>query len=208
MDERKLIAAAQRGDVPSFNQLVKIHQGIAFRTAFRVLGESEAAADATQDAFISAFKNIQTFRGGSFKAWLLRIVTNSCYDQLRAKHRRPAASLEALLAESDNVEFGINQTLAESPQEFAERRELGAMIQRGLQLLPTDQRVTVILADIEGFSYVEMAQITGTNIGTIKSRLSRGRAQLREFLIANAQVARPARPVPTLSPVGVGGVRV
>ncbi len=206
MDEQKLIAAAQRGDVRSFNQLVKLHQGIAFRTAFRVLGESEGAADATQDAFFSAFKNIQMFRGGSFRAWLLRIVTNSCYDQLRAKRRRPATSLEALPPESENIELGIPQTLTESPHEFAERRELGAMIQRGLQLLPTDQRVTVILADIEGFSYVEIAQIMGTNVGTVKSRLSRGRAQLREFLVAKAQVERPVRPIPALRVSPAGGL--
>jgi RNA polymerase sigma-70 factor (ECF subfamily) len=188
MDERGMIAAAQRGDVPSFNQLVRAYQALVFHTAFRVLGDSDAAADATQDAFISAYKNIKSYRGGSFKAWLLRIVTNSCYDQLRTKQRKPTASLDALLVDPDNPAPGLGETQEESPHEFAERQELGATIQQGLETLPPDQRITLVLSDIDGFAYEEIAEITGTNLGTVKSRLSRARAHLREFLLAQEEL--------------------
>ncbi len=183
-----MIAAAQRGDVPAFNQLVRAYQGVVYHTAFRLLGDSDAASDATQDAFVSAYKNIKSFRGGSFKAWLLRIVTNSCYDQLRAKQRKPTASLDALLLDPDNPAPGLGEGHDESPEDHAERAELGSMIQKGLQIIPMEQRVTLVLSDVDGFGYEEIAQITGTNVGTVKSRLSRARAHLREFLMAQEEL--------------------
>jgi RNA polymerase sigma-70 factor, ECF subfamily len=180
MDETIFIAAAQKGDTAAFNQLVRAYQEIVYRTAFRVLGERASAEDATQEAFISAFKHIRSYRGGSFKAWLLRIVTNACYDQLRAKQRRPASSLDA--ADEDHPDSDRIADRAESPEEFAERQELGSLIQRGIGALAPDQRLTVVLADVEGLSYEEIAQVTGTNVGTVKSRLSRARFELRDFL--------------------------
>ncbi len=183
-----MIAAAQHGDVPSFNQLVRAYQGVVYHTAYRVLGDADAASDATQDAFISAYKNIKSFRGGSFKAWLLRIVTNSCYDQLRARQRKPTASLDALLIDPDNPAPGLGEAREESPQDHAERQEMASMIEKGLQTMPWEQRITLILSDMDGFAYEEIAQITGTNVGTIKSRLSRGRAHLREFLLAQEEL--------------------
>lgn len=188
MDEKAFILAAQKGDVFAFNQLVRHYQTLVYRTAFRVLGEAASAEDATQDAFVSAFKHIRGYRGGSFKAWLLRIVTNACYDQLRVKQRRPTASLDALLIDPDDPAPGVDRAASESPQEFAERQELGDAIQRGLAMLPTDQRVALVLTDIEGFSYDEVAEATGTNLGTVKSRLSRARAALRDFLIAQEEL--------------------
>ncbi len=188
MDERAMILSAQRGDVPAFNQLVRAYQGVVFHTAYRVLGDSEAAADATQDAFISAYKNIKSFRGGSFKAWLLRIVTNSCYDQLRVRQRKPTASLDALLVDPDNPAPGLGEAREESPHDHAERQEMAAMIQKGLQTMPVEQRLTLTLSDMDGFAYEEIAQITGVNVGTVKSRLSRARAHLREFLLAQEEL--------------------
>ena len=188
MDEKAFILAAQKGDVFAFNQLVRQYQTLVYRTAFRVLGEAASAEDATQDAFVSAFKHLRGYRGGSFKAWLLRIVTNACYDQLRVKQRRPTASLDALLIDPDDPAPGVDRAAPESPQEFAERQELGDAIQRGLATLPTDQRVTLVLTDIEGFSYDEVAEATGANLGTVKSRLSRARAALRDFMIAQEEL--------------------
>ncbi len=192
MDEHALIRAAQKGDVAAFNQLVRAYQAQVYRTAYRVLGERPAAEDATQEAFVSAFKHLRAFRGGSFKAWLLRIVTNACYDQLRARQRRPTASLDAMRLNPDNPAPGVERTAPELPQEFAERQELGAVIQRGLATLVPDQRVTLVLVDIEGLSYDEVAAATGTNIGTVKSRLSRARAALRDFLVQQEELL-PAR---------------
>ncbi|HEY6042556.1 MAG TPA: sigma-70 family RNA polymerase sigma factor [Anaerolineae bacterium] len=188
MDERTCIASAQKGDVPAFNQLVRAYQGLVYHTAYRVLGEPESASDAAQDAFISAFKHLKEFRGGSFKAWLLRIVTNACYDQLRAKQRKPTASLDALLNDPDKPSPGIDQSTAESPQDHAERRELGALLTKAIQSLPIDQRIAVVLSDIDGLTYEEIAEATGTNIGTVKSRLSRARALMREVLLANEEL--------------------
>ena len=183
-----MIAAAQRGDVPAFNQLVRAYQGIVYHTAFRILGETDAASDAAQDTFVSAYKNLKSFRGGSFKAWLLRIVTNSCYDQLRVRQRKPTASLDALLVDPDNPAPGLGEARDESPQDHAERDELAAAIQKGLLTMPAEQRVTLVLSDIDGFAYEEIADVTGTNVGTVKSRLSRARAHLREFLLAQEEL--------------------
>lgn len=188
MNEQAMIAAAQRGDVPSFNQLVRSYQTVVYHTAYRVLGDGDAASDATQDAFVSAYKNIRSFRGGSFKAWLLRIVTNACYDQLRVKQRKPTASLDALLVDPDNPAPGLGEAHEEAPHAFAERQELASWINKGLQTLPPDQRVTLVLADIDGFAYEEIAVATNTNVGTVKSRLSRARAHLREFLLAQEEL--------------------
>src|SRR5450759_3195735 len=188
MDEKALILAAQKGDVADFNQLVRTYQTLVYRTAYRVLGDGASAEDATQDALVSAYKHLRDYRGGSFKAWLLRIVTNACYDQLRVKQRRPTASLDAMLIDPDNPAPGADRAAPDSPQEIAERRELGEVIQRGLAPLPTAQSVTLVLADIEGFSYDEVAASTGTNVGTVKSRLSRARAALRDFLLAQEEL--------------------
>lgn len=149
MNELDMIALAQKGDVPSFNQLVRAYQSIVYHTAYRVLGDGDAASDATQDAFVNAYKNIRSFRGGSFKAWLLRIVTNTCYDQLRAKKRKPTTSLDALLVEPDNPAPGLGEAREESPHDHAERSELAYWIDKGLQTLPYDQRITLVLSDID-----------------------------------------------------------
>ena len=105
MDEQALIASARQGDGRAFNQLVLLYQSMVYNLAYRILGDADAAADATQDAFIKAFKAMRKFRGGSYKAWMLRIVTNACYDQLRVKQRRPTDSLDDLDIEQDHVRF-------------------------------------------------------------------------------------------------------
>jgi RNA polymerase sigma factor (sigma-70 family) len=190
MDEQALIASARKGDVRAFNQLVMLYQSMVYNVAVRVLGDPDAAADATQDAFLSAFKAMGRFRGGSFKAWLLRIVTNACYDQLRVKQRRPTSSLDDLPVESDHTNFLHDP--AEKPDEFVERQELNQMIQVAISTLPVEQRVVVVLSDVQGLSYQEIAQATGLSLGTVKSRLSRGRARLRDHLVEQRELL-PAR---------------
>ena len=186
MDELSLIAAAKRGDVTAFNRLVEMFQGVVYNVAFRVLHDQDAAADATQEAFLSAYHALPGFRGGSFKAWLLRIVTNGCYDQLRAAQRRPTTSLDDLEIDQDHSSWLLDD--AESPEEYAIRQDLGRAIQAGLDELPADQRVTVILSDIQGLSYEEIAASTGVELGTVKSRLSRARARLREYLTSHKEL--------------------
>lgn len=187
MDEKALIDAARQGDVGSFNQLVLSYQSMVYNFAYRILGDRHAAADATQDAFISAFKAIGKFRGGSFKAWLLRIVTNACYDQLRRKQRQPSTSLDALLV----LEPAPTQSLTdsrESPEEYTVRQELSKVIQIGIGSLPPEQRITLVLADVQGFSYQEIAGVTGVALGTVKSRLSRARGKMRDFLLGQREL--------------------
>ncbi len=184
MGEAELITRSQRGDTGAFNQLVLAYQEAIFNVALRILGDQEAAADATQDAFLSAFQGIRSFRGGSFKVWLMRIVTNACYDQMRSRQRHPTASLDAMLAADDNGSSspGSLPSPDESPEDRALRREVQTEVQRGLLLLPPDQRIAVVLSDVHGLSYEEIAAVTRTNVGTVKSRLSRGRGRLRDHL--------------------------
>lgn len=183
-EERRLVASAQRGDLESFNQLVRLYEGRVYNLCLRMLGDPESAADATQDSFISAYRNLRSFRGGSFRSWLLRIATNACYDVLRVRKRRPATSLDAAISSDDENMRLDPPDPSESPDDVALRHELGAAIQTGLDQLPEDQRVVVILSDIQGMAYDEIASITNSNLGTVKSRLSRGRARLREILRA------------------------
>jgi RNA polymerase sigma-70 factor (ECF subfamily) len=190
-EERRLIEAAQRGEAESFNALVRLYEGRIYNLCYRMLGDPDSAADAAQDAFLSAFRNLRSFRGGSFRSWMLRIATNTCYDVLRARKRRPTTSLDLETdAEDDGSPLQIADS-AESPDDFALRRELAAAIQHGLATLPEEQRLILILSDIQGLAYEEIAEITSTNLGTVKSRLSRGRARLRDVLKAGELL--PAR---------------
>jgi RNA polymerase sigma factor (sigma-70 family) len=190
MDEQALIASARKGDARAFNQLVMLYQSMVYNLAYRILGDRDAASDATQEAFISAFRAMRRFRGGSFKAWLLRIVTNACYDHLRSKQRRPTSSLDDLPVESDHVSYLRDP--AERPEEYVERQDLNRAIQRGIQTLPAEQRMVLVLSDVQGLSYQEIVEATGVSLGTVKSRLSRGRAKLRDFLLEQGELL-PAR---------------
>ena len=183
MDELALITSAQRGDLDAFNTLVLAYQDILFNTALRILGDDELAEDATQDAFISAFRGLNTYRGGSFKAWLLRTVTNACYDELRRKKRRPTTPLEP--DASDGDEMDTPRWLADpalTPEQSAEAAELEHAIQHCLENLPLEFRTVVIMADLQGLDYSEVAIATRAPLGTIKSRLARARLRLRECL--------------------------
>ena len=187
-DEAALIAAAQKGHLPSFNQLILHYQSLAYNVAYRVMGDNELAADATQDAFIKAFQRLDQYRGGSFKAWLLRIVTNTCYDVLRARRRRPTVPLESDDDENDPEYDSRLIDNSERPDVFVMRQELAAVIQVAIGELPPDQRTTLVLADIEGMDYQEIADTMDTALGTVKSRLSRARAKLRDMLLEHQEL--------------------
>jgi RNA polymerase sigma-70 factor (ECF subfamily) len=188
MDELALITAAKKGDLDSFNTLVLNYQHQVYNLAYRIMGDGASASDATQEAFISAWRHIGGFRGGSFKGWLLRIVTNACYDELRRVKRRPASSLESLYVQDPTPDADLPPSQLESPEAFTQRRELNRAIQAGIAQLPPDQRIALVLSDVQGMSYEEIAQATGANLGTIKSRLSRARARLRDFLMEHGEL--------------------
>jgi len=188
MDEPALIAAAKKGDLDSFNTLVLNYQHQVYNLAYRIMGDPASASDATQEAFISAWKHMGGFRGGIFKSWLLRIVTNACYDELRRVKRRPASSLESLYVEDPTPDAELPPSQLESPEAFTQRRELNRAIQAGIARLPPDQRVVLVLSDVQGMSYEEIVHVTGAALGTVKSRLSRARARLRDVLMEHKEL--------------------
>jgi len=186
MDEPAVIAAAQRGDVNAYNQLVIAYQQLAYNVAYRVLGDAERAMDATQDAFLKGYRAIDTFRGGSFKAWILRITTNACYDLLRSAKRRHTSSIDDLV--EDEEHSCILEDDQESPEAYVQRQDLNDVIQAALATLPEEQRTVVILSDIQGLDYAEIAESTMVSLGTVKSRLSRARAKMRNYLLAHKEL--------------------
>ena len=181
MDAEALIADAQQGDATAFNRLILQYQDLAYTVAYRIMSDPDAAADATQEAFISAYKGLPRFRGGSFRAWLMRIVTNACYDELRRRKRRPQSPLEALYSE-EPMPSSSSSSSPESPEEHVQRQELSQLLQAGIALLPDDQRLALVLSDAQGFSYQEIAEVMGVPRGTVKSRLHRARVRLRDYL--------------------------
>lgn len=189
MDEIALIQAAQQGDLDAFNRLVLHYQDMAFNVAYRLLGEDASAADATQEAFIAAYRHLDRFRGGSFKAWLLRIVVNGSYDELRRQKRRPQTELEPENLEGeDNAEPAWLADPSAGPQELSERAELAAAIQRCLKELDDDFRSAVVLVDVQGLDYSEAAQIMKRPVGTVKSRLARARTRMQSCLQGFAEL--------------------
>jgi len=183
MDEVALIHAAKKGDLDSFNRLVLAYQDMIYNQAYRMMGELEEAEDATQDAFISAFRKLGTYRGGSFKAWLLRIVTNLCYDELRRRKRRPTTPLEPV--DNDDEEIESPRWLSDpgaSPEEIVETEELSRTLKHCLMGLSFEFRTIIILVDLQGLDYTEAALVVGRPLGTVKSRLARARLSLRNCL--------------------------
>jgi RNA polymerase sigma-70 factor (ECF subfamily) len=183
MDEAQMVAYAKEGDLDAFNRLVLAYQDIAYNVAYRMMGDPASAEDVTQDAFISAYKKLNTFRGGSFKAWLLRIVTNASYDELRRRKRRPTTALEPTSRDDEEIEDPVWLTdPGETPEEAATRAELGLAIQKCLDSLNAEFRAVVVLVDVQGMDYTEAAKTVGKPLGTIKSRLARARAKMQDCL--------------------------
>jgi RNA polymerase sigma-70 factor (ECF subfamily) len=184
MDETALVGAAQKGDLDAFNRLVLIYQEMAFNLAYRMLSDEDAAADATQVAFLSAYRSLASYRGGSFRAWVMRMVTNACYDELRRRQRRPTTPLEPMDNEYEE-EIESPAWLADddpSPEQVLELGELENAIQSCLGGLPDEFRAAVIMIDVEGMDYQEVSVAINKPLGTVKSRVARGRLKLRECL--------------------------
>lgn len=184
MDEQALLQASKGGDAGAFNRLVEHYQTSIYNVALRMVGDAAVAEDITQETFVSAFRALHTFSAGNFRAWLFRIATNACRDHLRSAQVRRNTSLDAL-ADAPNFNFTSEEEL---PEEYAIRRELSSFIQQSLGTLPRDQRMALILVDIQACSYEEAAQILKTPIGTVKSRLSRAREAMRAALSAQREL--------------------
>jgi RNA polymerase sigma-70 factor (ECF subfamily) len=183
-DEEEQVRRAMGGDRLAFTVLVEHYQSACFGLAWRILGDRDQAADATQDAFVHAYNAINGFRGGIFRSWLLRITANASYDILRRAQRRPTQALP------DPEESGVElpDTAAVSPMVAAARSELYRHLELALQQLPEEQRIAVVLCDVYGMDYNEVAAATHSALGTVKSRIHRGRLRLRQLLVAHREL--------------------
>jgi len=185
-EEAALIERSQAGDLDAFNALVLTYQGRVYNLCLRMLGSPQAAEDAAQEAFIAAYRAVPRFRGGSLRSWLLRIAANACHDELRRRRSRPQIPLET---PADDERLSAEPPASDEPlEQRAERLELARCLQGCLASLPPDQRLAVILRDVQGLAYEEVAEATGTSLGTVKSRISRGRAALRDSLLARGEL--------------------
>lgn len=185
-DEESLIRSAQTGDLEAFNRLAQAYQDFLFRTAVNILGDADTAEDAVQEALISAFRSLRSFRGRALRSWLTRVLVNACYDQLRRQRRRPVIPLE----QSDDYdnEMDPGPWLADGarlPAEQAEDHELQRLLMDGLQGLSPNYRAAEVLVDVESLSYEEAAEILHVPVGTVKSRVARARMALRAVLLQN-----------------------
>lgn len=183
MDEYTLIQAAREGDLDAFNTLVLHYQDLAYNIAYRIMGEHGAADDAAQEAFISAYQKLQQYRGGSFKAWLLRIVTNNCYDELRRRQRQPVTPLKPELPDGETLDdpHWIEDD-SFTPEEQTEQAQLQDAIQHCINALDRKFKVILVLVDVEGLDYQTAAEAAGTPVGTVKSRLARARERMQDCL--------------------------
>jgi RNA polymerase sigma factor (sigma-70 family) len=190
-EDPQLVQLVLDGDTEAFNDLVERHQSRAYNLCVRMLGDADAAADVAQDAFISAYKHLPSLRG-EFRPWLMRIVANGCRDVLRSQKRRPSVSLDLERDDDDTPAMQLADT-SDGPEAALMKSELQKTIAGALAEIPDDQREVVILSDIQGLSYQEIADMTGINIGTVKSRLNRARSRLRELLVAAELLPRVRR---------------
>ena len=196
-EDERLVGRAQTGDLEAFNALVVRHERAVYNLALRLLRDAPQAEDATQDTFIRAWRAIGSFRGGLVRPWLLRIATNRAYDLLRARVRRPTHSLDAEAYEVEPA-WTSQIAIAEHPEAFAARVELSEHLEAALASLPDDQRLAIMLSDIHGYGYEEIARISDVAIGTVKSRISRGRARLRTLLTVALAAREPYAPAARL----------
>lgn len=178
-----MIQKARQGDLDSFNQLVLAYQDLVFHHTYATLGEPELAEDITQEVFIKAYRNLTGFRGGSLRAWLLRIAANACYDEFRRRKKKTAMPMLDVDLDDEALDEVSNHNHYDRTVEMVvEQAELQAAIQRGLADLPAEYRMATVIVDLLGFDYAEAATSLGVPLGTVKSRLARARQGLRKYL--------------------------
>ena len=186
--EAAIVRKVLGGDANAFETLVLEYEKNVYNIALRMTGNSEDAADMTQEAFIKAYNSLQSFRGDSkFSVWLYRIVSNLCLDFLRRKKRRPAVSLSAENEDGEEVELDIADE-SQSPETLLERKLTREAVRRGLDSLPMEQRQILLLREIQGLSYEEIARVLELEAGTVKSRIFRARKRLCAFLLRDGNI--------------------
>lgn len=184
--DRALIERSLAGDAQAFNELVLIYQDYLFALCVRVVNDREAAADAVQEALFSAYRNLGRFRGDSFRSWLTRIALNAATDVLRLRKRRPSEPYP----EWEDDAWQPPAPASDAPERQALRRNAARLLNQALGRITPDQRTAIVLYDIEGFDYQEIADMTGVSLGTVKSRIHRGRLALRDLLADDMELLR------------------
>jgi RNA polymerase sigma factor (sigma-70 family) len=170
MDERYLAIAVHTGQVADFNRLIEAHQDMIYSVAYRLLGQADGATQATEEAFLTAYRALPAYRGGAFHIWLFRILIRECHG--RSSRKRIGTTAPPKHSGGQKGETDTTQVIA-----------------AGICSLPWEQRVTLVLADVQGLSYEQVAQVTGTYVGSVKSRLSRARTRLGHYLQEGAGAA-------------------
>jgi len=186
--EEYFIQAACQGDLEAYNHLVVHYQDRAYNLARSILWDVDAAEDATQVAFLRAYQRLQSYRGGCFKMWLLKIVSNVCTDELRRRHRHPVYYLEQQAPQSEDCTLeDMLPASGPSPEQVVVQHELEHTVRQSLKCLPFDFRMVLVLVDMQEMDYRQAARLIGCPVGTVKSRLARARLRLRELLSYQAQ---------------------
>ena len=181
-----LVERARSGDLAAFNQLVEAYQDLLHSLVVRMVPDPDQAADAVQEAFFSAYRNLDRYRGPSFRGWLTRIAVNAAMDLQRARRRRPAQPNPELEDESWQPPAGDES----DPERLALTGERGRVLAAAMAAITADQRAAIVLYDVEGYDYAEIATMTGVSLGTVKSRIHRGRLALRELLADRMELLR------------------
>jgi RNA polymerase sigma-70 factor (ECF subfamily) len=181
-----LIERAREGDLDAFNDLVTLYQDSLFALVVRMVPDRDQAADAVQEAFFSAYRNLSSFRGGSVKSWLNRICVNAAMDTQRARKRRPVQPYPEFEDESWQPRAGDEV----DPERIAVHAERSRVLAMALSHITDDQRTAIVLYDVEGYDYAEIAEMTSVSVGTVKSRIHRGRLALRGMLIDRMDLFR------------------
>lgn len=176
-----LLRRARAGDGRAFQELSRGIEARLYGHVVRIVGTAADAEDVVQDALLSAWRSIGAFQGGSFRAWLFRIATNRAIDVVRARRRRGELPLEP--ADDQEVEWGEPVAAGPDPPEQASQSEAMAIVEEALRAVPAEQRAALLLRDVEGFAYEEIARITASEVGTVKSRIHRGRVAVRNELL-------------------------
>ena len=189
MKEELLLEKARQGDQEAFGELVRLYEKKVYALTLRMCKNPDDAAEAAQEAFLSAWQGLKFFRGeASFSTWLYRLASNACVDLLRKEQRHKAAAGPSLNDADTYIEVADD---AATPQELAERSELREQIEEGLQSLSPEHREVLILRELHQLSYDEIAQTLDLDTGTVKSRISRGRKALRNFLLQSGNFSPP-----------------
>jgi RNA polymerase sigma factor (sigma-70 family) len=189
MDDRDLVGRARKGDREAFSQLIMQYQVPLYNMALRMVGSPDDAADITQEAFLRAWEKIQRLREAPFKAWLFQIAANLCYDFFRRGRRYGVMPDD----EQSSHVVGLGITTPE-PQERAETNERNRLVRDSIQALEHEMRIAIILRDVNGMAYGEIAAVLGVPLGTVKSRIARARAQVQERLQRHPDFFRTPRP--------------